>query len=50
MTENKHLIFSVDRDLLLSALTIVVGDTIIKPSFREYLCIGLLKILSLIAE
>lgn len=36
MTENKHIIFSVDRDLLLSALTIVVGDTIIKPSFREF--------------
>jgi hypothetical protein len=36
MTENKHTIFSVDRDLLLSALTIVVGDTIIKPKFREY--------------
>lgn len=36
MTENKHIAFSVDRDLLLSALTIVVGDTIIKPSFREY--------------
>lgn len=36
MTENKHIAFSVDRDLLLSALTIVVGDTIIKPRFREY--------------
>lgn len=36
MTENKNIAFSVDRDLLLSALTIVVGDTIIKPRFREY--------------
>lgn len=36
MTENKHIAFSVDGELLLSALTIVVGDTIIKPSFREF--------------
>lgn len=35
MTENKHILFSVDTDLLLSALTIVVGDTIIKPSLRS---------------
>lgn len=35
MTENKHIIFSVDIELLLSALTIVVGDTIIKPTIRE---------------
>lgn len=26
----------VNRELLESALTIVVGDTIIKPKFREY--------------
>ena len=36
MTENKHIIFSVDKELLLSALTIVVSDTIIiKPTIRE---------------
>ena len=27
----------VNKELLESALTIVVGDTIIKPKFREYL-------------
>lgn len=26
----------VNKELLESALTIVVGDTIIKPKFREY--------------
>lgn len=50
MTENKHIAFSVDRDLLLSALTIVVGIPLSNLALENTPCIGLLKILSLIAE